>query len=115
MKDSRIGESLWAIWDGLGYTPAFPDSVTYYTTEHVDVEHELIRKALASSIQRDGLTYSLYEAFQAIDSGVVSQGWFGTAEGELHEEICSEVGETIDGTVLTTKSPATFVEVQYFD
>lgn len=115
MKDSRIGESLWSTWEGLGYNQGFADSIVYYTVEHVDIDHEVVRKALASSIQRDGITYSLFEAFRLIDSGISSQGWVGILAGEMHEEICDESGQTINGTALDQTFPVTFVEVQNID
>lgn len=115
MKDSRIGESLWSIWDGEGYTPAYLDSVIYYTETHVDLEHEVIRKALASSIQRDGISYSLSDSFKAISESIVSHGWVGVSDGELHQEICSPLGETMSGASLEDVVEVTFVEVPYID
>lgn len=111
MKDSRIGESLWSIWDGLGYTSAYADSIIYSTTGHVDVEHELVKRALASSIQREGIAYSLGESFRLVDQGVVSWGWVGIARDELEETICSESGESEDGSMLSNVAAMTFVEV----
>lgn len=112
MKDSRIGESLWSIWEGEGYSEAFPDSIVYVTGTHLDLEHEIVRKALASSIQRDGIVYSLSQAFQAIDAGVVSHGWVGTFSDELYQSICDESGLTLDEVQLDNVTPVTFVEVR---
>lgn len=103
MKDSRIGQSLWAIWEGSGYEDQLSGSIIYYTEEHVDVEHEIVRKALASSIQRDGIVYSLSQGFQAIDAGVVSHKWVKQFEEELYLEAYDE--EIVGST------PVTFVEV----
>lgn len=115
MKDSRIGESLWSIWDGDGYTPAYLDSVIYYTETHVDLEEEVVRKALASSIQRDGISYSLSQSFKAIEQSVISHGWVGCLDGESHQEICDPSGETMSGAFLDDVVEVTFVEVPYID
>lgn len=110
MKDSRIGESLWFIWDGEGYSPSLDGSVVFYTEEHVDIENELVRKALASSIQREGLVPSLGMAYSLIDSGF---SWHGHA-GESPENLsiaCEETGETIYDLVVDKVTPVTWVEV----
>jgi hypothetical protein len=111
MKDSRIGESLWSLWDGLGYTPELNSSIVYYTEGHVDIEHELVRKALASSIQRDGIVYSLFEAYNSIDRGRASCVWAGLANDEIYQEVCNEIGVTDSGAEVLELVPITFVEV----
>lgn len=111
MKDSRIGESLWSIWEGFGYEDQISNSIIYYTEDHVDLDHEVVRKALASSIQRDGVVYSLSQGFQAIDAGAISHLWVGTYGEELYQEICDESGLTFSGVVLDSVIPVTFVEV----
>lgn len=111
MKDSRIGECLWSIWEGLGYSEEIHDSVVYYTEGHVDLDHEIVRKALASSIQRDGLVFSLSQGFQAIDASVITYTWAGLLEQEMYQQVCDEEGNTDGGTVLPNAVPVTFVEV----
>ena len=111
MKDSRIGESLWYSWEGSGYVPGLDDSIIYCTETHVDVEHEIVRKALASCIQRDGVVFSLSQGFQAIDSGIVFHGWAGSFQGEIYQEICDDTGKTLDGLQLSNVTPITIVEV----
>lgn len=111
MKDSRIGQSLWSIWEGLGYSEQLASSIVYYTEDHVDLEHEIVRKALASSIQRDGIVYSLAQGFQAIDAAVISHSWVGVYEGEHFQEACDEYGNTESGVRLNDVVEVTFVEV----
>ena len=115
MKDSRIGESLWSLWDGEGYTQGFPDSTVYYTEDHVDLEEDVVKRALASSIQRDGLSYSLGASYRMVEMSIVSQGWVGALEGERHLEICDPSGETFNGENLNDVVEVTFVEVPYID
>lgn len=103
MKDSRIGQSLWAIWEGFGYEDQIHNSIVYYTEDHVDVEHEVVKKALASAIQREGIVYSLSQGFQAIDAGLVSHKWIKVFEDELFLQAHDE---EVEGSI-----PATFVEV----
>jgi hypothetical protein len=115
MKDSRIGESLWSIWDGEGYTQCFPDSTIYYTEDHVDLEEDVVKRALASSIQRDGLSYSLGLSFRMVETSIISLGWVGALEGERHLEICDPFGETLSGDKLNDVVEVTFVEVPQLD
>jgi hypothetical protein len=111
MKDSRIGQSLWSEWDGVGYDANIYNSFIYYTEDHVDVEHEVVRKALASCIQRDGIVFSLSQGFQAIDAAVITQGWVGSLDGEMHLELCDESGRTWDDVELINIKAVTIVEV----
>jgi hypothetical protein len=114
MKDSRIGECLWSMWEGEGYNPGFSSSIVYYTEGHVDLDHEVVKKALASSIQRDGIVYSLFEAFTSIDSGINSQGWVGSFSGEIYQEVCDQDGNTESGSSVDNLIPVTFVEVSSY-
>lgn len=114
MKDSRAGESLWSLWEGEGYVSKLNSPIVYYTEGHVDVDHEVVGKALASVIQRDGIVYSLFEAYTLIDSGVCSQGWAGSFTGEMYQEFCDEDGTTSYGSLVDNLVPVTFVEVPNF-
>ena len=64
VKDSRVGELLWKEWTGDGFDPQLDESIVFFTDEHVDLENELIRRALASALQRDGISISLGNGFQ---------------------------------------------------
>lgn len=111
MKDSRIGESLWFIWDQ--HTDS--DSLMFYTEGHADLEHEVVRKALASTLQREGIALSLGQGFQMLDSAEVILGYSGmspTGEDEAHP--CDQFGETEDGYILDFVIPATWVKVYDF-
>jgi hypothetical protein len=114
MKDSRAGESLWSLWEGEGYSSELGSPIVYYTEGHVDVDHEVVRKALASSIQRDGIVYSLFEAYTLIDSGASSLAWAGSFTGEMYQEVCDEDGLTSHGSPVDSLVPVTFVEVPNF-
>jgi hypothetical protein len=114
MKDSRAGESLWSLWEGEGYVSELGSPIVYYTEGHVDVDHEVVGKALASAIQRDGVVYSLFEAYTLIDSGVSSQAWAGSFTGEMYQEVCDEEGLTSYGSLVDNLVPVTFVEVPNF-
>ena len=56
MKDSRIGEALWKEWTGNGYDTIEKDSITFFTNSYIDITVDVVRRALASAIQRDGIT-----------------------------------------------------------
>ena len=112
MKDSRIGESLWFLWD---IEDSFDGSLMFYTEGHVDVDHEIVRKALASAIQREGISYSLGQSFQMIDRAEITLGYSGPAPlGDEPVWPCDEHGETEDGMHLESVVPATWVKVSDF-
>lgn len=113
MKDSRIGESLWFLWD---IEEPVDGSLLFYTEDHVDLEHEVVRKALASTLQREGIAYSLGQGFKLIDEAEVLHGYSGLSPlGDQSGWPCNEHGETEDGYVLDFVVPATWVKVSNFD
>jgi hypothetical protein len=112
MRDSRAGECLWREWTGEGIEPTRDSSVIFYTDEHVDVEHEVVRRALASALQRDGSAVTLGEGFGAIDNGTISQGYAGEVGGSRELYLCNSDGETSHGDPVENLTPITWVEVQ---
>lgn len=110
-KDSRVGQELWLEWDG-SWSPELEDSILYYTIDHVDIENDLVKRALASVLQRDGIYDSLGDAFKAIDIGVVGICWVGNIEDSSELEMCNSIGETEYGDVLENIQEITYVEVQ---
>lgn len=118
MKDSRIGESLWNIWEGEDLPISLSDlEIVYYTHDHVDIENEIVRRALASSIQRDGISSSLAQSFRMIERGVVTLGASTTFPGEHTPTYCYDDGETPAGEYADLKDVilTTYVEVPYVD
>lgn len=111
MRDSRKGECLWYEWTGEGFDSSGSDTVVFYTEGHVDVEHDVVRRALASSLQRDGVAVSLGQGYGAIDNGDVSQGYAGEVDGSRELYVCDENGETEYGDSVDSLNPITWVEV----
>lgn len=118
MKDSRIGESLWSIWEGEGLPTSLSDSeVIYFTHEHVDIDNEVVKRALASSIQRDGISLSLGQSFRMIEQSAVTLGASTTFPDARVPTYCDTQGETPYGDIVESEDvvPTTFVEVPYVD
>jgi hypothetical protein len=111
VKDSRVGELLWKEWTGSGYEPLHEDSVTFFTEDHVDLENELIRRALASALQRDGVSVSLGNGFKYLDSAVINYGYAGEVDSDTDFTACDEDGETREGEIVDHTLPITWVEV----
>lgn len=112
MKDSRIGESLWFLWD---LKESRDGSLLFYTEEHVDIDHDVVRRALASTLQREGIALSLGDGYRMIDLGETILGYSGTSPtGEESGWPCDEHGETADGYILYNVIPATWVKVYDF-
>ena len=96
MKDSRIGEALWTEWSGA--TPwRIDSSLIFYTVDHVDLENEVVRIALASALQRDGSAVTLGEGFKMIETSSAIHAWAGEVDGEKTYTLCSKDGETREG------------------
>ena len=110
-KDTRLGESLWCEWSGSGYDQQSPHSVIFYTFDHVDMDNELIRKALASTLQRDGIADGLSDGFRLILDGHIVYGWAGTLDEDLDFYSCDQSGETEYGDIVDNIEPVTWVEV----
>jgi hypothetical protein len=113
MKDSRIGESLWFIWDTDNQ--AMSDGLMLHTEGHVDVEHEVVRRALASALQREGIALSLSQGFMMIDRGEITHGYAGTSEEDSTSVVsCDADGDNPEDLVLENIVPTTWVKVYDF-
>lgn len=111
MKDSRIGETLWSEWTGNDHVPATNTSMVFYTEEHVDITNEVVRRALASTIQRDGHTDSLGQAFAILDSCSAEHGYVGSVDGDTEFTLCDINGMTIYEDTVEKVIPVTWVNI----
>lgn len=110
MKDSRIGECLWSEWTGYAYSPSTDSDLIFYTEGHVDLDHEIVRRALASSLQRDGSAISLGDGYRLVEAASFIQGYAGEVDGETDYSACDELGETPDGDYVDDVIEVTWVE-----
>lgn len=111
MKDDRIGDHLWQEWSFDTEELGESDSLFYYTVGHVDLEEELVRRALASSLQRDGIVDTLSQGYSAAESSLLSQGYSGVLEEESDLYVCNEAGETFYGDYVEDPVETTWVEL----
>lgn len=111
MKDSRIGESLWSSWQGEGYRPQGSPDYVYFTNEHLDINQEVVSRALASAIQRDGVVDSLGQAFRLVESCSFRCGYAGEVDGSLDFSECDEAGVTEYEDLVDEVFPVTWVEI----
>jgi hypothetical protein len=108
MKDLRVGECLWSEW----IKESDDDSaIVFYTVEHVDVEHEVVKRALASALQREGTVTTLGDGFKAIEKATIETGYAGYVDSDIYLEICDEFGETPDGDEVDEILPVTWVSL----
>lgn len=110
MKNDRPGEWLWEEWVGEGYESELGDAIVYVTYEHVDMMNEVVRRALASCLQRDGISDSLSDGFKLLEISESSTGFIGYTEDEKYPTVTDEFGETQDGEQTDYLSEATWVE-----
>lgn len=111
MKDSRVGELLWKEWTGDGFDPQFNESIVFFTDDHIDLENEVVRRALASALQRDGISISLGNGFQSLENAKIVYGYAGEIDGDIDLSVCDEAGETPYGDTVDSVVPITWVEV----
>lgn len=111
MNDSRPGETLWSEWLGEDYSLFSKGGIVYYTIDHVDIENEVVKRALASAFQRDGVADSLGEGYKLAESCIVTHGNVGFSEGEDEPTVCDEDGETYYGDEIDEVLDATWVEI----
>lgn len=110
MKDVRHGEHLWQSWEGEGYFSDNHSDLVYFTIGDVDVEHELVRRALASTLQRDGVVDSLSDGFKLLENSTTQDGFGGLLDGETEYTVCDEDGETEYGDSVLEVVNITWVE-----
>jgi hypothetical protein len=111
MKDSRIGEHLWYEWAGNGFNSTSSSPIVFYTVTHVDVEHEVVERALASTLQRDGIVSRLSDGYNAIKTASISYGYAGEVDEEIYLTVCDVHGETYFGDIVDKVFPITWVEI----
>jgi len=114
MKDYRHGDYLWVEWSGEGYEPQTDTDLIFYTEEVVNLSVPLIQKALASSLQRDGVVDSLSDGFFLVNNSTTVHGFVGNLPGDIVPLACDALGLTLDGTKLETFSGCTWVEMPNF-
>jgi hypothetical protein len=96
MRDLRTGECLWSEWTGGGFDLA-SDEPVFFTEGYVDIEHELVARALASALQRDGSAVTLGDGYRMLDNAKWRQGYAGYVDGDIDLVVCDEAGETREG------------------
>jgi hypothetical protein len=111
MKDKRTGECLWFEWSGDGFAASRPSSIVFFTYDHVDLDIDLIKRALASALQRDGIVVSLGDGYKAVERGYISHGYAGEVGGEIYPTICNEHGITEYGDHVDQTKAVTWVEI----
>jgi hypothetical protein len=111
MKHDRPGDWLWLEWDGDEYEPQDANAVVYVTYGEMDMDDDLVRRALASALQRDGVAQSLGHGFRMVDIATVSRGHAGTVGSSRHPSVCDEFGLTHLGDPVDSKVVATWVEI----
>jgi len=80
----------------------------------VDIENEVVRRALASALQRDGIADSLSAGYKSIDNSVLVYGWSGFLEEEHERIVCYEDGSTYYGDIVEESQETTYIEI-YLD
>jgi hypothetical protein len=111
LKDSRVGESLWEEWSGDGHSFSSPLELSFYTIDHVFAENELVRRALASCLQRDGVADSLGEAFKYLEFSQWVHLHAGYVDSDNELTICDEDGFTEYGDLVDDILQITLVEI----
>ena len=111
MRDKRTGECLWFEWSGAGFAVSRPSSIIFFTYDHVDLDIDLIKRALASALQRDGVSVSLGDGYKAVERGHISYGYAGEIDGEIYPTVCNQQGITEYEEIVSDPKAVTWVEI----
>ena len=111
MIEDRRGDWLWMEWDGEGYDPLGSGPLVYMTIGSVDLMEDVVKRALASCLQRDGVADSLGDGFRIAENGVVTYGHAGYLPNESYLQVCDESGETPYGEMVEKSLDVTWVEL----
>jgi hypothetical protein len=106
-RKKQISVPRWFIWEGHDFPGGSGgDSVVFYLDEHVYLDEDSVaKKSLAKHIQEEGISSSLYEAFQLIEKSiVVIAGYKFSEPDDLLPIFCDYSDDELD-------YDATFVEV----
>jgi hypothetical protein len=109
MRDVRTGECLWSEWTGEGLSADFSEPV-FFTQGHVDIENEIVGRALASALQRDGSAETLGDGFKLVQKARVTHGHAGLVDGDIDYAVCDELGETREGDEVDEVLEVTWVD-----
>jgi hypothetical protein len=110
MKDSRVGQSLWEEWYGLGYDEFRPNSMVFYTIDHVSLDEDVVLRALASCLQRDGIADSLLDGFNLLSKASVTHTYAGVTDTDSELSICDSDGYTEYGDLVEEIKRVTLVD-----
>lgn len=111
MKDSRVGEALWSEWHGYLFDQKNESTFVFFTIEHVDLSDEIVKRALASSVQRNGIADSLGQAFKVVEDSTPVHGYAGNIDEDTDLTVCDVDGETFYGEFVDEVFPVTWVEI----
>ena len=110
MRDVRHGEHLWQCWEGEGYFSDNHSELIYFTIGEVDTDHEIVRRALASTLQRDGIADGLSDGFRMLESSNTQSGFAGFLPDESEYTVCDEEGITEYGDKVEEVDIVTWIE-----
>lgn len=112
MKNDRAGDWLWEEWDGEGFEAVSDDHTAIYSTSaFVELTNDLVKRALASCLQRDGVAHSLSDGFKMIEAGTVTHGYAGFIDGENFPTVCDNLGVSEYGDFVDKLTSMTWVEL----
>ena len=111
MKHDRPGDWLWEEWDGYGLDQQSQDSVVYVTYGDLDLDSDVVRRAFASALQRDGVATSLGHGYKMFESAVITQGYTGLIDDGLGMSVCSSEGYTAYGDKVDELTNTTWAEL----
>jgi hypothetical protein len=95
-----------------GISPKTPSPIFRFFTEgHIDTSNEIVQRALASAIQRDGSVDSLAQAFRLIETCKGLFTYAGYVEGDTEYTACDENGMTSHEDRVDEIIPITVVDI----
>ncbi len=84
--------------------------MVFYTVDHVTLDEDVVLRALASCLQRDGIADSLLDGFNMLSKASVTYAYAGTTDSDSELSICDLDGYTEYGDLVAEIKKITLVD-----
>ena len=74
------------------------------------MENEIVFRALACALQRDGVASSLGDGFKIANLSTTTIGWSGVVGGERYRMVCYQDGITESGDLVEDLQKTTWID-----
>lgn len=114
MRFSRIGDGVWSEWDGSNYpVQTEGNPYVYYTRGWVDLQNHSTLRALAVTLQREGIVDGIATVYRLLEDSTAEQGWAVHYGGEYELMYCEDDPEEYADDEYDVPVEITWVEIPH--